>query len=230
LKKGENSMQIIQPSVTIETPAEQIKGYLAELERFGRVCHKSEDAITDGSAEAFVSKYLIEMGHESVMEHCHVTARFVLDRSASHQLVRHRIGSFSQESQRFCDYSSDGIQVICPPTIQENPEAFEQWKKSVEELEANYRTLLEANIPPEDARSVLPNCTKTEVVATFNLRMWRHIFEQRALNPRAQWQIRNLMADLLKQMNKLIPVLFQDLQQKILYKLVMSDNAILPED
>jgi len=223
-------MKIIAPSVKIETPIEHIKSYMTLLESFGRTCHKSESEIKEGSADKFVEKYLIKMGHESVLEHCSISARFICDRSASHQLVRHRIGSFSQESQRFCDYSKDGIQVICPPSIEQNEELLKEWTESVEILETRYRKLLESGIPPEDARSVLPNCTKTEVIATFNLRMWRHIFEQRALNPRAQWQIRNLMTDLLKQMNALLPLLFQDLQAKILYKLVFSESNNLPED
>lgn len=217
-------MEVIAPSVSIITPREHIADYLRLLETFGRTCHKSEDKAGDGSAERFVDKYLIKLGHESVLEHCSISARFVCDRSASHQLVRHRIGSFSQESQRVVDYSN-GIQVICPPTIQENPDAFSLWRDHVCRAETAYRSLLEAGVPPEDARSVLPNCTKTELVATFNLRQWRHIFEQRALNPRAQWQIRELMADLLRQMHALLPVVFADLQQKILYRLVFSDTS-----
>lgn len=223
-------MKIIAPSVKIETPLEHIQSYMKLLESFGRTCHKSEAEIKEGSADHFVDKYLIKMGHESVLEHCSISARFICDRSASHQLVRHRIGSFSQESQRFCDYSKEGIQVICPPSIQKDEQLFEQWKQTVADLEKRYRTLLEAGIPPEDARSVLPNCTKTEVIATFNLRMWRHLFEQRALNPKAQWQIRELMTDLLKQMNSMLPIVFQDLQQKILYRLVFSESSNLPED
>jgi thymidylate synthase (FAD) len=218
-------MEIISPSVVIETPREHIADYMRQLEKFGRTCHKSEDKIDDSSADAFVDKYLIKLGHESVLEHCSISARFICDRSASHQLVRHRIGSFSQESQRAVDYSANGIQVICPPTIRENPDAFATWSHHVKQAELTYNALLAAGAPPEDARSVLPNCTKTEIIATFNLRQWRHIFEARALNPRAQWQIRELMADLLKQMHGLLPVVFADLQQKILYKLVFSNQG-----
>lgn len=216
-------MEIIKPSVTIETPLNHIEDYLELIERFGRTCHQTEEVIQPGSAEKFIDKYLIGLGHESVLEHCSISVRFICDRSASHQLVRHRIGSFSQESQRAVDYSKHGLLVICPPSIARDETLLEEWKKQIEVAEGAYRKMLEAGIPTEDARSLLPNCTKTEVIATFNLRQWRHIFEQRALNPHAQWQIRQLMTELLKDMHRLLPVVFHDLQQKILYKLVFKE-------
>lgn len=215
-------MKIIKPSVTLETPVEHLRDYLTLIERYGRTCHKSEEGISPGSADPFIRKYMIDMGHESVLEHCSVTARFICDRSASHQLVRHRLGSYSQESQRAVDYSRSELCVICPPRIESRPEALTLWTRSVELAEKNYRLLVETGVPPEDARSLLPNCVKTEVVATFNLRQWRHVFIQRALNPRAQWQIRELTADLLRQMHGHLPVVFEDLQSKILYKLVFE--------
>jgi len=215
-------MHIIKPSVVIETPESHIQDYMKLLEKFGRVCHKTESAIAEGTADVFVNKYMIEMGHESVLEHCSLTARFICDRSASHQLVRHRIGSFSQESQRYVDYSETGLEVVCPPSIRNDPVKFKSWADTVETLEKEYRRLLSLGVPPEDARSVLPNCTKTEVVATFNLRQWRHVFMQRALNPRAQWEIRELMTDLMKECYRLLPVVFGDLQQKILYNLMFE--------
>lgn len=213
-------MEIIEPSVQIETPSEHIRDYMKLIEGYGRTCRRWDKRENDPE-ENFVSKRLVGEGLESVLEHCSITARFICDRSASHQLVRHRIGSYSQESQRAIDYSS-GIQVICPPSIKENGALFEQWKKSIGIAEAEYIRLLKEGIAAEDARSVLPNCTKTEIVATFNLRMWRHVFVNRALNPRAQWQIRDLMTILLKEMNRLLPVIFEDLQQKILYRLVFE--------
>ena len=216
-------MEIIKPSVKIETPLEHIEGYMSLLEDFGRTCHKSEEAAGTGSAEVFVEKYMIRMGHESVLEHCVISARFICDRSASHQLVRHRIGAFSQESQRYCDYSEKGLQVICPPSIRKDKARFERWRAMIEAIEAEYRRLIKEGVAPEDARSILPNCTKTEVVATFNLRQWRHVFMQRALNPRAQWQIRQLSSELLKEMHRLLPIIFSDLQQEILYHLVFTD-------
>ncbi len=216
-------MEIISPSVCIETPESHIREYSKLIERYGRTCYKSEEEISEDSAEEFILKNIIEKGHESILEHCSITARFICDRSASHQLVRHRIGSFSQESQRVVDYSRGGIQVICPPTIRNNEQAFSLWKEDIETAEKAYRDLLQTGVPPEDARSVLPNCTKTEVVTTFNLRQWRYVFMRRALNPQAQWEIRELMTELLKQMYKHMPIVFQDLQQKILYRLVFEN-------
>ncbi len=215
-------MQIIEPRVRIETPDSHIADFPVLLERFGRACHRTENRMREGGADDFIRKYFIELGHESVLEHCAVTVRFTCDRTASHQLVRHRIGSYSQESQRAVDYSDTGIQVICPPSIRENADLLKDWTACMERLEAEYRRLVESGVPPEDARSVLPNCTKTEVVATFNLRQWRHIFIQRALNPKAQWQIRRLMADLLKMLTERLPAVFEDLQREILYKLVFE--------
>lgn len=222
-------MRIIQPSVTIETPREQLREAMTLIERYGRTCHKSEDAMTADSAAAFVRHYAIELGHESLLEHVSVTARFICDRTASHQLVRHRLGAFSQESQRYVDYSRQGIEVICPPSIAEDAERLGRWRASVEESEATYRALLESGVAAEDARSILPNCTKTEVVATFNLRQWRHVFVERALNPRAQWQIRELMVELLRQLVAELPVVFEDLQRKILYNLVFHPQPDLAE-
>ncbi len=215
-------MKIVTPSVRIETPEDHIKQFMRMIVEDGRVCHPLKTGENPDDYAAFVKTYLIELGHESVLEHAVITARFICDRSASHQLVRHRIGAFSQESQRISDYSQDGISVICPPSVRESETAFDAWKKAVEHIEGVYKSLIANGIPPEDARSVLPNCTKTEIVATFNLRQWRHIFMQRALNPRAQWQIRMLMTDLLKEMTRLLPAVFEDLQQKILYKLVFD--------
>ncbi len=218
-------MKLVEPSVRIETPVEVIAGYLKHLERFGRVCHRTEDQAEEGSAEPFIKKYLIERGHESVLEHGVVTARFTCDRSASHQLVRHRLGAYSQESQRAVDYS-DGLKVICPPSVQEKPELFDRWKDNILRLEAEYKTLVDGGIPPEDARSLLPNCTVTTVIATYNLRQWRHVFRQRALNPRAQWQIRELMAELLRQLHGLLPVVFEDLNRDILYRMMFNPETL----
>ena len=154
-----------------------------------------------------------------------VTARFVCDRSASHQLVRHRLGAYSQESQRSVDYS-DGLSVICPPSIRTRQELFDEWQAMIARIEEEYRRMVEAGIPPEDARSILPNCTVTTVIATYNLRQWRHVFRQRALNPRAQWQIRELMSDLLRQLHGLLPVVFEDLSREILYRMIFTPETL----
>jgi len=210
VEKPKIDIQIIQPSVQILTPEAWLLEYPRLLEIIGRTCYKSENHITDQSAEKFV-QMLIRNGHESVLEHLAVTVRFVGDRSMSHQLVRHRIAAYSQESQRYVNYSQKGFQVIRPLSIEMGTPNFQRWLSLVEEACARYSGLIEAGIKPEDARSVLPNATKTEVVTTYNLRQWRHVFKERALNPRAQWQIRGLMRMALDKLFTAIPTVFEDL-------------------
>ncbi len=214
------------------------------LERAARTCYKSEDKIGPGTADKLISK-LLKLGHESVIEHVNITVKIICDRSCSHQLVRHRIASYSQVSQRYCDYSKLGLDVIYPsekkillsgvykdiyPTIPrwernnnsikllfssittplEKANAF-IWLESISNSYEAYLNLRKNGMKPEDARSVLPNATKTEVVTTFNLRQWRHVFKMRALNKHAQWQIRNIMKSILEDFSKKLPVIFEDL-------------------
>lgn len=217
-------MRIIEPTVSIITPRSHIDDYVRLLEEFGATAYKGMHQITGDSADDFVQRYIIERGHESILEHLVLSARFICDRSASHQLVRHRIAAYTQESQRVTSYT-DGIEVVCPPDIRGNADAFEAWQKAMVTAEEQYRALINAGVKPEDARSVLPQCVKTEVVATFNLRTWRHVFLRRALNMRAQWQIRELMLKLLKDMHELLPVVFADLEPKLLYQMVFESGA-----
>ena len=216
-------MRIIEPTVSIITPQSHIDDYLALLEEYGATAYKGVHEVHETSAEDFVQRYIIERGHESILEHLVLSARFICDRSASHQLVRHRIAAYTQESQRVTSYA-EGIEVVCPPDIRENEVALAAWKQAVEMAEQQYRALIEADVKPEDARSVLPQCVKTEVVATFNLRTWRHVFLRRALNMRAQWQIRELMLKLLRDMHEALPVVFADLEPKLLYQMVFEGD------
>lgn len=208
---------IVEPSFEIITPLEHIKDYMRLIETAGRTCYKSEERMTENSADTFVRKIVIN-GHESVLEHCSITARLIGDRSMSHQLVRHRIAAYSQESQRYCNYGKKGFQAIIPPSIRDRePTALvEDWKaawiKYITQINEMYLCLLDVGIPPEDARTVLPNATKTEVVTTYNLRQWRHVFKHRAVNKRAQWQIKMIMQDGLRQFKKLLPVIFEDIE------------------
>jgi len=227
---------IVKPSAEIITPVSWDAEIMRLLEDAGRTCYKSEDKATDDSAGKFI-RGIINRGHESVIEHAVYTARIIGDRSMSHQLVRHRIAAYSQESQRYCDYGKKGLQVVCPPSIGYlAPGTWEhraglgcmsvwdhegcgtdldsnrlcKWLDNRRREYKEYLDLREDGIPPEDARSVLPNATKTEVVSTFNLRQWRHVFRERALNKRAQWQIRQIMCSLLRQMASRLPVIFGD--------------------
>ena len=201
-------IKIIEPRVELITSInyEEIIGL---IERCGRTCYKSEDMITKGSAEQFV-KMLIKRGHESVLEHVSITVKFIGDRTMSHQLVRHRIGSYSQESQRYCNYNKKGeLEVVCPPDIKRAP-VFDRWYEHVFNSYITYKELIKSGIEPEDARSVLPGCCKTEVATTYNIRQWRHFFKVRT-DKHAQWQIRALVTALLKVFKVRMPVLFDDL-------------------
>lgn len=198
-------MKVINASYHIETPIDSNQ-ILKRIEKAGRTCYKSEDRITDESAEAFVRK-LIERGHESVLEHESITVRFICDRGVSHEIVRHRIASFSQESQRYVRYNGD-IEFINPHMPDEK--AYEAWQESCERAEETYRELLSYGVQPQQARSVLPNSTKTEIVMTANLREWRHFLKLRTAKA-AHPQMRELTVPLLKELQRQIPVVFDDI-------------------
>lgn len=202
-------IEVVEPSVEILTPVEEMLDFPLRIERAGRTCYKSEDKISVGSAPAFC-RMLIRRGHLSVLEHCSISVRFVCSRACSHQLVRHRIAAYSQESMRFCNYSGK-LQVICPPTLIEGNRQDDLYLESVHEAYLTYLALLRAGIKPQDARFVLPIGTKTEVVATYNLRQWRWVFEQRALNSHAQWEIRRLMRECLERFAEHMPSIFGDM-------------------
>ena len=227
---------VVPPRVEILTPLDD--SHLKLLELAGRTAYKSEDRITSDSASKFV-KMIRDLGHESVLEHVSASVRIIGSRSMSHQLVRHRLNSFVQESQRFCNYSKKGFQVICPPKIgipcgpyyfsedytfdffmdETRQEPYPDnwftgpsrtWLANRADNYLEYLYYLEKGIPPEDARECLPNATKTELVMTCNLRQWRSVFAQRALNKHAQWQIRQLMQGVLIEFGKSLPAVFGD--------------------
>ena len=206
----EPTVTLVDPSFEILTPLDEIADYARRLEAAGRTCYKSEDKITADSADQFVRR-LVRMGHTSVLEHCVITVRIIGDRAMTHQLVRHRIAAYSQESQRYCDYGKKGFQVVLPPSVAKSPELTAVWKKQMVEAYKVYLALRDAGVRPEDARSVLPNAAKTEIVATYDLRQWRHVFGERALNNRAQWQIRQITRGILDRFIELLPAVFDDL-------------------
>ncbi len=206
-------MKIIKPSVEILdniTPVEVLK----KLELCGRVCYKSEDKITDESAVKFISN-IIKQGHESVLEHVSFSVRFICDRGVSHEIVRHRIASYSQESTRYCNNSkgdSDGqITVIEPLYLEPGTEGYEIWKKACQEAEDNYFKLLQYGCTAQEARAVLPNSLKTEIVMTANVREWRHFLKLRT-SKAAHPQIKEVAEMLLEQLNFLLPSLFDDIE------------------
>ena len=186
---------------------------LRKIEQCGRVCYRSEGAITDGSAEKFV-RGIIRRGHESVLEHVSFSVRFIVDRGVSHELVRHRLASYSQESTRYCNYSGDKfgneITVIEPCFARDRSGERYAWRDACEEAERYYFKLLNLGWTPQEARSVLPNSLKTEVVMTANLREWRHFFRLRTA-PDAHPQMREVTVLLLAELREKIPVAFDDI-------------------
>lgn len=204
-------MKIIEPYFEILTPLDG-DAILKHIELCGRVCYKSEDKITPGSSCKFIAS-IIKRGHEAVLEHFSVTVRFVVDRGVSHELVRHRLASYCQESTRYCNYSKDGfgneITVIRPCFCAKGSMQMEIWENAMMKAEAHYMAMLNLGATPQEARSVLPNSLKTEVVMTANLREWRHFFKLRC-SPAAHPQMREVAIPLLKEMREKIPVFFYD--------------------
>lgn len=161
------------------------------IELSGRTCYKSEDKMTPESSEKFVRK-IRSLQHLSVLEHAVASFKFVCDRGVTHEMVRHRLASYSQESTRYCNYSKckfDGqIKLIEPPF--KHASSTEEWKDVMEIIELTYLHLIKSGESPQIARSILPNCLKTEIVMTCNFREWLHVIALRSSdNKRAHPQI-----------------------------------------
>lgn len=187
---------------------------LKHIELCGRVCYKSEDKITETSAQTFVDN-IIKRGHEAVLEHASVTVKFVVDRGVSHEIVRHRLAAYCQESTRYCNYSTGvfgkEITVIKPMFLEENTPDYSRWYQSCQYAENSYMALLDMGATPQEARAILPNSLKTEVVMTANLREWRHFFRLRTA-PAAHPQMREVTIPLLRRFQELIPVVYDDIE------------------
>ena len=200
-------MQIVEQSFFIETPLNNIRNMLPLIERAGRVCYKSEAKIQQDSATDFV-KMIIKRGHESVLEHQSISVRFICDRGISHEIVRHRIASYSQESTRYCDYAGKGIQLIHPAGL---TDAQVQRREALfNRIQAVYDLERVEGVSPQIARGVLPTCLKTELIMTANLREWRHFFKLRC-STAAHPQMRLLALDLKAKLVELLPAVFEDL-------------------
>jgi thymidylate synthase (FAD) len=216
------------------------------LELCGRTCYKSEERITDDSAIGFVASLLNKkpIPHESVLEHYGFTVRFTTDRGVSHELVRHRIAAYSQESTRFCDYGKNGVAYIIPPKIYEDcdlqdglycinqdtfrqritmidpntnvkvhidvPHAVSAWVRNLSLNEMAYNEMRDLGWKPEEARGMLAHYVKTEVVATYNLHMWRHVLRTRTMD-KCHPQMKELTRPLLYELKCRLPVFFSDI-------------------
>jgi thymidylate synthase (FAD) len=187
---------------------------IKKIELCGRVCYKSEGKIKEGSAEKFVAA-IIRNGHESVIEHVSFTVKFIVDRGVSHEMVRHRLASYSQESTRYCNYSkgqfNGEITVIEPCFLVPGTEGYNMWYRACQMAEQYYFSLLDWGCSPQEARAVLPNSLKTELVMTANIREWRHFLKLRT-SPAAHPQMREVAKLLLKELKAKIPVVFDDIK------------------
>lgn len=205
-------MKIIEPYFIIES---NIIGecILSQIEKAGRTAYKSENKITQVSAKEFVTKINLS-GHFSVIEHQHITVRVICDRGVSHEIVRHRLASYTQESTRYCNYSKgkfgSEITVIKPCFWEEKDEKYVVWRETLLQIEEAYKKLIELGSSPQEARSVLPNSLKTEIVITMNLREWKHFFKLRT-SESAHPQMREIALPLLDEFKRLIPIIFDDI-------------------
>lgn len=208
-------MKRIQAGFEILSPVDGV-AMLKHVERCGRICYKSEGNITEDSYLKFVQS-IINRGHESVLEHASFSVLFIVDRGVSHEIVRHRMASYSQESTRYCNYASgkfgEEITVIEPSFFKQGSPEYKSWEISCLEAEAQYFSLLSDGATPQQARAVLPNSLKTELIMTANLREWRHFFKLRTAGG-AHPQMREVAIPLLEHMRRQIPIIFDDIEVK----------------
>ena len=222
-------MRILKPQHVI-IGKDQIEGHkiLKHIEKIARTCYKSEDLINDESAEKMIKK-LIKMNHLAMIEHASVSVLFTCDRGVTHEIVRHRVASYAQESTRYVNYSKDkfgneigyidiagGIALdtkMKDLPVETIDAIISEWHQACIDAEKHYMKMLELGATPQIARSVLNNSTKTDINVTMNLREWRHFFELRCDTP-AHPQMRELVIPLLKEMSEVIPIVFDDLVEK----------------
>ena len=214
-------MIIIDPSFEVLTEISDggIKE-LQKIEQAARVCYKSEGYITeDGESAKKIVSALIKSGHEAMIEHSQLTVKFICDRGVTHELVRHRLFSFAQESQRYCNYSKDkfdaNVTFIKPyfwlGDDDHSKIAYQIWEDACLKAEQAYFDLLSRGATPQEARTVLSNSTKTEIVVTGNYREWRAFFKLR-VDKAAHPQMRELTIPLLKYLQERIPIVFDDIK------------------
>lgn len=218
-------MKIIKAGFQILSPINGME-ILKTLEEVGRTCYKSEDKITDDSCVKFVQG-IIDRGHEAVIEHYNITVKLTNDRGVSHEEVRHRIASYAQESTRYCNYSKDkfgnevtyidikgGMELdskVSKLSVEAQSMIYDEWVKACVDAERHYNNMIALGATPQIARSVLNNSTKTEICITMNLREWRHFFRLRT-SAAAHPQIREVAIPLLHEFQRLIPVVFDDIE------------------
>jgi thymidylate synthase (FAD) len=207
----------IKPYFIIEAEIHEDE-VLRHIEKVGRTCYKSEDRISEGTAATFI-RSLIKNGHEAVIEHYSISVRIICDRGVTHEIVRHRMASYAQESTRYCNYSKDKFSSqICfiepcfwDVNTEDGRKKYEIWKSVMEFTEKKYMELIESGATPQEARSILPNSLKAELVMTMNLREWRHFFKLRVSHA-SHPQMREIAVPLLEKFKELLPVFFGDIE------------------
>ena len=208
-------MKLIKPSTEILTPINGMD-VLKAIEIAARTCYKSEDKITDDSAKKLVSG-LLKSGHEAMIEFVDITVKFICDRGVSHEIVRHRVASYAQESTRYCNYSKDKfgneLSFIHNDIDDMDNAGAVDYANTLETIESAYFQLIKDGVAPQMARAILPNSLKTEINVKMNLREWRHFFSLRCA-PAAHPQMRELTIPLLEKMHNLVPIIFDDLYEQ----------------
>lgn len=181
---------------------------LRQVERFGRVSHRSEDAQTLDSYEKFIRSVVLQHGDWSITEHISITVEAVIDRGITHEWVRHRLGAYTQESTRFVNYEKKISPSFILPIGVNATETY--WKESINKAEESYRNMIREGVSPQIARSVFPNALASKLIVTYNLRNWRHFFLMRT-SKEAHPQMRQVTIPLLEEFKSLIPILYEDI-------------------
>lgn len=217
-------MTVIDQGFTILTPYTTLQGITKRIEVAARTCYQSEGKIAEGT-DLILCEKLIKRGHTAMLEHENISVRFITDRGVTHELVRHRHTAYAQESTRYCRYDGDMEfirpvfdwgknmeQKLCDMDFSSIAEEVIvcNWYNAMDEAAIRYKTMIEYGASPQEARSVLPNSLKTEIVTTASVREWRSIFELRCAKA-AHPQIRELMLPLLQELHNTVPILFDDL-------------------
>ena len=179
------------------------------LEHAGRICYRSQ---ARGDPGSFLRARVRE-GHESLIEHASATFEISsISRACSHQLVRHRLASYSQESQRYVDMSDP--EWVLPPAMESDPSAMEAWAKYSDRVKMAYQDLRESGVRKEDARFLLPNAAATRIIMTANFRELLHIFRLR-ISKEAQWEIRQVAVRMLEEVYPHAPAVFGDVREEL---------------
>lgn len=213
----EKSMKIIKPSIKLESNINELDVYKT-IEMAGRIAYKSEDLISDDSWMRFIN-IILSKKHESVLEHISLSFRIICDRGVSHELVRHRIASYTQESTRYCNYSKDKfgneLTFIKPIFFESDSEEYLMWCDQMRDIEWTYMKMIEKGVKPEQARCVLPISIKTEILMTMNLRSWINFIKLRC-DETAHPQMREISHMILTILNEKLPKIFNTYYEQFL--------------